>query len=150
MGHTLPATSFINWVLPAPLPPMSSQRWPGPVRQSTPRSTARSPRSRSMRRSVRVKDDAARALDMRARELTGEISATRGASGNAQRSVLVGRQTRVGFVGGLIGRTEQRLEVRGQHAVEQLLDVIEHEVRLLISVDQIVRAEHALEIEGDA
>src|SRR5690349_8807288 len=123
MGHTLPATSFINWVLPAPLPPMSSQRWPGPIRQFTPRNTGRSPRSRSMRRSVRVKDDAARALDMRARELTGEISATRGASGNAQRGVLVGRQSRVGLVGRQIGVPEQHLEVRGEHAVEQLLDV---------------------------
>ena len=45
---------------------------------------------------------------------------------------------------------EQGFEIGLEHAVEQLFDVIEHEVRLLVRVDQVVRAQHALQVEGDA
>ena len=65
-------------------------------------------------------------------------------------AALVGGQARVGFVGRLVGLREQRFEVGREHAVEQLLDVVQHEIGLLVGVDQVVGAQHALQIEGDA
>ncbi len=132
---------------------------PSWMRQFTSRSTARSPRSRSMRLSVTENAEffvLGRATS--ARELTGERAAARGASakgirpgesGNGGRG-LVGGQACVGFVGRLIGLLEQELEVGVEHAVEQLFDVVQHEVGLLIRVDQVVGPQYAMQIECDA
>src|SRR5688572_11166104 len=90
-----------------------------------------------------------------AAELTGPgpwtIGPVRGESERAGGSDrLVGGQARVRRMRGQVGLREQLIEVRGEYAVEELFDVVQHEVGLLIGVDQVVRAQHALQVEPDA